>query len=337
MQVTNRETLVLAGFDSVALDKFNCDAFAPRLWRSACTAIKMVNVHLVTVDKVQPREDLYLELEQGNILFFERTPFALSDEDRGVLRSTGLSSSSHHKNIAYRPAADKVTGFDPAAVRDRESLRAVMRGYSQRALEFLGTLLPRYMENCRVDFASFRPQEEEGRELPTKKRNDLLHVDAFPTRPTGGDLILRLFTNINMTKPRVWLTSDPFEPLARRYAMDAGLPDVASQPDSPVLSRLLRAAGFPVVQRSAYDRFMLGFHDYLKFNRDYQETCTKYRFEFPPGSTWMVFTDIVPHAVLSGQYALEQTVIVRRENLARRENAPVEILQAICNRPLALT
>src|SRR6202165_4557644 len=160
MQVTNRETR----------DKFNCGAFEHGCAAPEPGPIKMVNVHLVTVDKVQPREDLYLELEQGNILFFERTPFALSDEDREVLRSTGLSSSSHHKNIAYRPAADKVTGFDPAAVRDRESLRAVMRGYSQQALQFLRTLLPRYMENCRVDFASFRPQEEEGRELPTKKR-----------------------------------------------------------------------------------------------------------------------------------------------------------------------
>jgi len=325
MHVTNSETR----------DKFNCDAFEHGCAAPESRAIKIVNVHLVTVDQVQPSEDLYPEIEQGNILFFQHTPFALSDQDREILRSTGLSNSSHHKNIAYRPAADKVTGFDPAAVRNREALRAVMRGYSQRALQFLGTLLPRYMENCRVDFASFRPQEEEGRELPTKKRNDLLHVDAFPTRPTGGDLILRIFTNINLTKPRVWLTSDPFEPLARRYAMDAGLPDVASRPDGPVLNRLLRAAGFPVVRRSAYDRFMLGFHDYLKFNRDYQKTCAKYRFEFPPDSTWIVFTDIVPHAVLSGQFALEQTVIVRREHMARRENAPVEILQAICNRPLA--
>jgi hypothetical protein len=225
MQVTNSETR----------DKFNCDAFAQRCVAREPCAIKMVNVHLVNVDQVQPCEDLYLELERGNILFFEHTPFALSDTDRELLRSTGLSGSSHHKNIAYRPAADKVTGFDTVAVRDPESLRAAMRSYSDGALQFLRTLLPRYMENCRIDFASFRPQEEEGRELPTKKRNDLLHVDAFPTRPTGGDLILRLFTNINLTKPRVWLTSDPFEPLARRYAMDAGLPGVASQPDGPML------------------------------------------------------------------------------------------------------
>ncbi len=193
------------------------------------------------------------------------------------------------------------------------------------------------MEGCKVDFASFRPQEEEGRDLPTKKRNDLLHIDAFPTRPTKGDLILRVFTNINKTKPRVWLTSDPFEPLARRYAMDAGLPEFAKRPGSSWPGNLLRAVGLPIADRSAYDRFMLGFHDYLKFNGEYQRDCAKYRFEFPPDSTWMVFTDIVPHAVLSGQHALEQTVIVRRESLAARQHAPIEILEALCGRPLAPT
>jgi hypothetical protein len=48
-----------------------------------------------------------------------------------------------------------------------------------------------------------------------------------------------------------------------------------------------------------------------------------------------VFTDVVPHAVLSGQYALEQTVIVDRDSLAQRENAPIEILQKLCARKLA--
>jgi 3-deoxy-D-manno-oct-2-ulosonic acid (Kdo) hydroxylase len=295
----------------------------------------MESVELISVDEVQPREENYLQLERGNILFFPCTPFELSENERSVLRATGLSTSSHHKNIAYRPTLDKVTGFDKTMVQNPDELRSVMRTYSQRVLGFLHKLLPRYMENCRVDFASFRPQEEEGRDLPTKKRNDLLHVDAFPTRPTGGDMILRVFTNVNSTKPRVWMTSDPFEPLARRYAMEAGLPKVASQLDGSVFSRFLRAAGFPIVQRSAYDRFMLGFHDYLKFNAEYQRTCAKYRFEFPPGSTWMVFTDVVPHAVLSGQFALEQTVIVRRESLVGKQHAPIAILEDICEKRLA--
>ncbi len=290
---------------------------------------------LITVGDVQPCEENYLALERGDILYFPRTPFVFPEDQRELLRSTGLSSSSHHKNVAYRPAEDKVTGFDPAAVSDPEKLREVMRTYSERALAFLWKLLPRYMEKARIDFASFRPQEEEGRDLPTKKRNDLLHIDAFPTRPTGGDMILRFFTNIHPSKPRVWMTSDPMGALAPRYASDAGLSEVATNPKGSIKSRILGTFGGVEAKRSPYDRFMLGFHDYLKFNGEYQESCAKYRFEFPPDSTWMVFTDVVPHAVLSGRYALEQTVIVRRDTLAQRENAPVEILQRLCGRPLA--
>ncbi len=292
-------------------------------------------MELVTVGETAPRDDYYLALERGNVLFFPRTPFPFSDEERNTLRSSELSSSRHHKNIAYRPASDKVTGFDSSAVKDPERLRAVLRSYSQHALEFLRAFLPRYMDKCRIDFASFRPLEEEGRDLPTKKRNDLLHVDSFPTRPTGGDLILRLFTNINVTKPRVWLTSDPFQTIAPRYAADAGLPQIARGTDGSFFTRVMRSAGLTSSKHSPYDRFMLGFHDYLKFNDDYQRNCPKYRFEFPPDSTWMVFTDVVPHAVLSGQYALEQTVIVKRESLLKQEHAPIAILEAVCHSPLA--
>src|SRR5580704_17196668 len=189
---------------------------------------KMYVVELITVPEVQPREENYLALERGDILYFPHTPFALAEEERELLRKTGLSSSSHHKNIAYRPAEDKVTGFDPGAVSDVDQLRGVMRAYSERALAFLWKLVPRYMEKARIDFASYRPQEEEGRDLPTKKRNDLLHVDAFPTRPTRGDMILLFFTNIHPSKPRVWMTSEPMGMLAPHYAKDAGLERLAT-------------------------------------------------------------------------------------------------------------
>ena len=98
--------------------------------------------------------------------------------------------------------------------------------------------------------------------------------------------------------------------------------------------RLLRELGFPVIVRSPYDRFMLRFHDYLKRNQNFQASCPKYRFEFPPGSTWLVFTDVVPHSVQSGQHALEQTFIVARESLANPADAPVSILEQICGKHL---
>ncbi|HYM10126.1 MAG TPA: Kdo hydroxylase family protein [Bryobacterales bacterium] len=279
--------------------------------------------------------DQCARLERGDILFFPSTPFELTEEERGFLLHIQQTGAAYHKNIAYRPSADRVTGFAKAAAADAERLRATLRGYSERVIRFVRDLLPHYGAKWRIDFASFRPQEEEGRALPLKKRNDLLHVDAFPTRPTGGDLILRVFTNIHPSKPRVWVVSDPFAALAPRYAAAAGLEHFAARGDSP-LGRLrrgfvqsLRAAGLPLADRTPYDRFMLHFHDYLKENREYQETCRKYRFEFPPGSTWMVFTDVVPHSVLSGQYALEQTLLVARESLVEPPSAPVAILEDI--------
>jgi len=277
-------------------------------------------MELFAVEEVRSAAELYSALEEGNILSFHPAPWYVPPEDQAFLLGVAQTSRSFHKNIAYRPGSDKATGFDKKSVSDPERLRSVLRNFSRAVTAFLRSLLPRYMEGCRIDYASFRAFEEEGRKLSFKKRNDLLHIDAFPTRPTGGDLILRTFVNINANRPRVWLTSDPFGPLAREYAVRAGWPRMARW------GRLARL----FTRRTAYDRFMLHFHDYLKRNREYQRTCPKYRWEFPPGTAWIAFTDIVPHAVVSGQYALEQTVIVSRRNLLSPACAPAEILKSLC-------
>ena len=294
----------------------------------------IVRMNLLTVADLRPHDEYYRRLEQGGIVYFPVSPFPVPADDQDLLLKTAQTSGSHHKNIAYRPAEDRVSNFDSSAA-DPERLLAALRGFSQRTLAFLREVFPRYMENCRIDYASFRPQEEEGRDLPLNKRNDLLHVDAFPTRPTKGDMILRTFTNINPSKERVWIVSDPFRPLAERYAQQAGLARAAQGSLLATASGLLSSLGLPLKQRSAYDRFMLSFHDWLKANEDYQKNCPKYRFEFPPGSAWMVFTDVVPHAVLSGRYALEQTIMVRKENLLSTADAPIRILENLCGQPLA--
>ncbi len=273
-------------------------------------------------------------LERGDILLFRETPFATPADERNFILSVRLNPE-FHKNIAYKPNTDRISGvakLEPDAVA---RLHSALRNYSRRTVEFAAQALPRYQSRWRLDYASLRPVEEQGRELPLKKRNDLLHTDAFPTRPTNGDLILRIFTNVNPSKARVWITSDPFDVLAHRYAADAGLAR-AARPD-PLFGfrNALQAAGLPVIARSPYDRFMLGFHDYLKRNAAFQRDCPKYRFEFPPGATWMVFTDIVPHSVESGQFALEQTLIVARESLADPNRAPIAILEKLASRPLA--
>ena len=80
---------------------------------------------------------------------------------------------------------------------------------------------------------------------------------------------------------------------------------------------------------------MLKIHHAMKEDAGFQATCRKDRWEFPAGSTWIVFTDSASHACLSGQYALEQTFIVRRASLAAPEKAPIAILEKLAGHPLA--
>ena len=294
---------------------------------------------LITIDTRAEAEqrDYRPELEAGNVLYFPAIPFSLPETAKELLRSLDFSGTAVHKNIAYRPASDRITGVDAGA---EEQLRAVFKEYSRNVVQFAADLLPEYAKKWKLDYASFRPLEEQGRDLPTNKRNDLMHTDAFPSRPVHGNLILRIFTNIHPTKPRVWVTSDPFPKVAERYAKDAGLESFASDAASPLgwlraqSVRAMSSLGLPVTNRSAYDRFMLRFHEYLKRNQEYQRDWANYRFEFPPGSTWLVFTDVVPHSVQSGQHALEQTIIVARDSMADPRNAPVSILERLCSKPL---
>ena len=93
--------------------------------------------------------------------------------------------------------------------------------------------------------------------------------------------------------------------------------------------------GLPVVDRPPYDRFMLKIHHAMKEDARFQAGCRKDRWEFPAGSTWIVFTDSASHACLSGQFALEQTFIVRRASLANPEKAPIAILEKLAGHPLA--
>jgi 3-deoxy-D-manno-oct-2-ulosonic acid (Kdo) hydroxylase len=274
-------------------------------------------------------------LEAGSILFFPQTPIALSDSDLQFLRGQQQTDSSLHKNIAYKPKSNELTGVDnktanPAAV---DRLRSIMRDYSHSVTAFLTDFLSPYAGKWQLDYASFRPQEEEGRDLPLRRRNDLLHTDAFPTRPTHGARILRFFNNIHPTRTRDWLVSDPFRAVATKYApAEIALP----QPDSGI-GRAFKSfatgiglgAAAPALKRSPYDEFMMRFHNFLKENRDFQSTCAKYDYQFPAGSSWMVYTDMVPHAVLSGQYALEQTYLVSAEAMVAPQHAPLTVLEEL--------
>jgi hypothetical protein len=302
-----------------------------------------VSTSLVVVEpraggEAGPERELTLcrALERGDILLFPHPPFELPAPDRAFLLAQRQTDARYHKNIAYRPNQDRVTGVAAQRPEDAETLRRVMREYSRQVIALATGLFPTYARHWRIDYASFRPQEEAGRRLPLRARNDLVHVDAFPTRPSRGDRLLRVFTNINPSVPRIWLTGGTFDELAERFAIASGLLDrVRRGGFGRRVGRLARALGLPVTVRPPYDEFMLRFHHFLKENTAYQEGAPKTRLEFPPGATWIVFTDMVSHAVLSGQYALEQTFVVARSSLIVPEKAPIAILERLAGARLS--
>ncbi|PWU12975.1 MAG: hypothetical protein C5B50_20230 [Verrucomicrobia bacterium] len=278
------------------------------------------------------------QLEESRILYFEELPFEFSEDDRKFLISQRLGDSRLHKNISYRPKQDLLRGFASQDAATADRLHEVMRRYSQNVIRFLSQLLAPYSSDWAVDYASFRPEAEQSRNLPVRKRNDLLHVDAFPSRPTHGGRILRCFTNVNPTEGRVWNTTDAFPELARDHAEQAGLNQFATRSGpgvAGVFQSFGRALGLKIKTYSAYDRFMLHFHDYMKENSAFQQDCPKIKLEFPPGSTWICFTDSVPHAVLYGQHAVEQTLIIPMSALVTPEKSPLRILERQAGRALA--
>ena len=276
------------------------------------------------------------QLERGNVICMQKTPFIPSEADCAWLRDQKQTTASVHKNIAFKPHLNKTTGVDAESKADAERLHKIMSAYSARALEFMRAFFPNYAKAWKVDYATFRPVEEEGRNLSMRHRNDLMHVDSFPTRPTHGGRILRMFTNINPSKDRIWCTGLPLEQLANKYAKDAGLMNVTG-PGATVkrgLAAMGRVVGLRTPDRSPYDQFMMRFHNYLKESDEFQQNGKADTMAFKPGETWLTFTDQVAHSVLSGQYAVEQTCIVPFSAMSHPELAPVSVLEKIAGKQL---
>jgi len=265
------------------------------------------------------------QLERGKVLFFSHVPFDFPDADREFLLSQKQTGSRFHKNISYRPAKDLLKGVDDNSP-DRERMSTIMRDFSAAVTKFASQFLAPYAGKMKLDFASFRPLEEQGRDLSLHKRNDLLHVDAFPSRPTHGARILRVFANINPSVGRVWNVGEPFHNFLPKLMQQKKI-GPSNSGLGRALAHIASKIGLPIPDRSPYDEFMLYLHDWLKENSDFQTNAPKQELVFPPGSAWMVYTDGVPHAAMSGQYALEQTFIVPKEALVTPHVAPCQVLE----------
>jgi len=270
-------------------------------------------------------------LERGQIITFEPCPFNLpNDTERAFLMQQRLKSAAH-KNISYNPDNQTVSGFAHHGAEQADHLQKILCDFSRETCRALATLLPRYAKAWQLDRASLRPEEEATRKLRQTARNDLLHFDAFPSRPTRGHRILRLYVNINPTDDRVWLTSDTFAKVLEKYGRQAGLPN--AQADTWVRrfgQGLLGMFQPNINERTEYDEFMLRLHHFLKTNDDFQERAARRLWHFKPGSAWLLFSDTIAHAELRGQHALEHSFFVAPHTLALPDESPPALLERAC-------
>ncbi len=261
-------------------------------------------------------------IEGGGVVVLPRAGFALRDAELRFLSPTW--SDGHAKNVSLD--GGRLKGAR-GSEQDLAELAAMVERFAAAAAGLVAALFPRYAPHEKRARTSFRPQPAVGRDVSWRKDDSRLHVDAFPSRPTGGARILRVFSNVNPSEARVWRVGESFEAMARRF-----LPRIkAPLPGSAALLAALRVTKTP---RSEYDHLMLGLHDGTKADLAYQRDCAQQTVAFAPGTTWLCFSDQVLHAAMSGQYMLEQTIHLPPSALYAPERAPLAILERLTGHAL---
>jgi len=158
--------------------------------------------------------DALQALERGGVLWFPNLRFELSAQELALM-SSPLGSKA--KNVSLDPARGEVRGVE-ASDEERSVLQAMMSRFGRSTALLLAAVLPKYRGELRQARISYRPSEIEGRTTSWRKDDTRLHVDSFPSSPTHGTRILRVFTNVNPHgKKRVWRLGESFEGVARRF------------------------------------------------------------------------------------------------------------------------
>jgi len=272
------------------------------------------------------QEQAISALEQGHLLSFPSLAFQLESGEQGFLSPSWSDGS--RKNLSYEPATGHLGGTTVQGA-EAEALKTMMDRYARQTRRLLEELLPAYRPTLQLARTSFRPAEVENRPQSYKKDDRRLHTDAFPSRPTQGRRILRIFTNVNPSGlDRIWKIGEPFEDMARKFFPRTTRP-------VPGSGLILAALRITKGQRTKYDHTMLQLHDRVKADQDYQREAPQVQLAFPPGSTWVVFTDQVLHAALAGQYLFEQTFHLPVSVQRWPERSPLRTLERLAGRPLA--
>lgn len=289
-------------------------------------------LHRATIDEWQghsPDAGLQSVVERGGVVTCPALAFDLSDHERALFDAS--LADDRRKSIYAREGRDGITGTTAVGAR-RDAVAAMIGRYAAASHALIDGLFPAYDAARHATGTSFRPRAigdtTSGKALSWRKDDTRLHVDAFPSNPTHGDRILRVFTNVHPdAMPRRWRVGEGFASMAARF-----LPRTRDLP--PGGAWLLHKLHITKRSRSAYDHLMLQLHDLAKADLDYQRTSPQTAVDFMPGTTWICFSDQVMHAAMSGQFMFEQTYRLPLAVIHDHEASPLRVLERLTARPL---
>ncbi len=266
--------------------------------------------------KEEEQQSALISLEAGKVLLCPQLCFQLLPKEQVLFIPCNLDT----KNISFDASTNSIKGIQGNQKHGMQ-LKPILARFSQQARIFMNSLFPLYASMLIVGRTSYRPVQIKNRKSSAYKDDSRLHIDAFHANPNQGKRILRLFCNINpYGQDRVWRLGEAFPDVANRF-----LPKI-SKP-IPGIAKFLHWVGLTKGIRSHYDHIMLEIHNRMKLDMNYQKQVKYTEVCFPSGASWIVSTDSVSHAAMSGQYVLEQTFLLPVTAMQNPVAAPLRILE----------
>lgn len=285
---------------------------------------QIVKIDATDWRNVPNRPEWTAAVEAGKLLYFPSLAFDLTEQEKSLLRPDVRDPKARNISLNVDGSIKGVAGDEAT----QQQVAAMVGRFRDQATALIAGLFPDYMPVVRMAPTSYRPSQVETRAQSWRADDKRMHVDAFPSRPNYGERILRVFTNVNPHgQPRVWRVGEPFEAVARKF-LPRAKPYVRWQ--AKALEMLHVTKSF----RSEYDHLMLQLHDGMKGDMDYQQNAPQETVPFAAGSTWVCFSDQAVHAVMAGQYMLEQTLFLPPGSEYDKEASPLAILTRLKGHPL---
>jgi hypothetical protein len=267
--------------------------------------------------------EITAHLESGKIGYFPHLAFALDPAcaDPAAMADSLGGLSAKRKSVSYNPKDQRMKGIEETAPQGAP-IKKMLQAYAMFAEKLMTVLCPFYTGNLRTGRTSFRPLEVKGRPSSYRKDDSRLHVDAFPSMPMGEDRILRVFSNVHpQQQARIWRVGEPFAEVVSQFFPRLRAPWWKER-------ELLQLLHITKKERTRYDHYMLQLHDHMKYDQHYQRSAKQQTLSFAAGSTWVVYSDLVSHAAMSGSYLLEQTFYLPFRKMQEPNQAPQRVLEA---------